>query len=455
MKRNVQNNRLGIEPILPLIFKLSVPSIISMFIQALYNVVDSIFVSKISEDALAALSLAFPLQMILIAIAVGTGIGTSSLISRLLGQNNEKRASNAAEHVLFMAVISGVLVGLIGLFFSKHLIKLFTDDIVLIDYGSRYIRIIFIGSMALFIPMISNNILRGEGNTFIPMITMLIGSVLNIILDPILIFGLGPIPAFGVEGAAIATVFSRIISGTFILIMLFNGNNQTKLNLKNFNLDLSIIKEIYQVGLPAMIMQLLASFMVGGLNIILSAYSTTAIAAMGIYFRLQSFVFMPVFGLNQGYMPIIGYNYGHRNINRMKSAIKYGFVIAFVFGATGFLIFQLFPVNLIRMFNSSPELISVGKKALTTISLAFPIIGPAIVGSTTFQALGKGVPSLILSFTRQIIFLMPLAFILGKIGGLDFIWYSFPLSEMISAVLLAVWLGKTLKETFVLLEEEN
>jgi len=230
--------------------------------------------------------------------------------------------------------------------------------------------------------------------------------------------------------------------------MLFKANNQIKLDFKKFILDLSIVKGIYEVGFPAMAMQILASVMIAGLNRILSGYSVTAIAVMGIYFKLQSFVFMPVFGLNQGFMPIVGYNYGHGNPQRMKQTMKFGFLIAFIFTTTGFLIFQLFPEFLIRPFGDSPELMSLGKDALRKISLAFPIIGPAIIGSTTFQALGRGLPSLLLSFSRQIILLLPAAYILGKIGGLNLIWFSFPISEVISGIAMIYLLRKILSEVF-------
>jgi len=454
LANEMHDNRLGTEPIIPLLFKLAIPSILSMFIQSLYNVVDSIFVSRISEEALAALSLAFPIQMVLIAVAVGTGVGTSSLISRLLGGGKEDRAHNAAGHVLLLALVYGAIAAVVGIFFPGRLIGLFTDDLVLIDYGARYIGIILMGSMAMFVPMIANNILRGEGNTFIPMVTMLIGSILNIILDPLLIFGYGFFPEMGIEGAALATVLSRVMSGAFIVFMLFRGNNQVRVRLKGFKLDLSIIREIYQVGFPAVVMQVLVSVMVGGINIILAGYSATAIAAMGIYFRLQSFVFMPVFGLNQGYMPIIGYNFGNNNSGRMKKTMKAGFMVGFAFTLIGFIIFQVFPRHLIRMFGSSPELLEIGVKALRTISLAFPIIGPAIVGATTFQAVGKGFPSLILSFLRQIIILLPLAYIFGRIGGLDMIWYAFPISEAVAGVFMVVWLRSTLKSVFNIMERD-
>ncbi len=448
MQLTNKSDRLGIEPIVPLLFKLSIPSIIAMAIQALYNVVDSIYVGRISKDALSALSLAFPIQLILIAIAVGTGVGTSSFIARQLGKGNKKRANNAAEHIIIITVIYGLIVGIVGYFFSEELLAIFTDNPELIRLGTEYIHIILTGSIALFLPMIANNILRGEGNTFLPMITMLIGSVLNIILDPFFIFGLGFFPAFGISGAAYATVLSRIISGSVLLYILFSDKNEITLKLKSFQFDPTILKDIYIVGLPAMIMQLLASFMIAGMNKILASYSETAIAAAGIYFRLQSFVFMPVFGLNQGYMPLVGYNYGHKNPDRMKKAIKAAFIIGFSFTAAGFTLFQIIPGQLVTMFNKDPELIRIGTRALKTISLAFPIIGPAIIASTTFQALGRGFPSLLLSFLRQIILLLPLIYLLGRFYGLDAVWYAFPISETIGAVIAVIWLSRFLKDTF-------
>lgn len=453
---NKRSDRLGTEPIVPLLLKLSVPSIIGMAIQALYNVVDSIYIGRLSKEALSALSLAFPIQMVLIAVAVGTGIGTSALISRLLGEKKEHEANNAAEHALIITLFYGVIFGIIGFFYSKELLRLFTDNGLLIELGSQYIRIIMIGSVAMFFPMISNNILRGEGNTFVPMLTMLIGAIINIVLDPFLIFGIGFFPALGVEGAAYATVFSRIISGTFIgYILLFSNRNQLTLNIRDFQFDPKVLGAIYQVGLPAMIMQLLASVMIGGVNKIVAEYSITAIAVVGIYFRLQSFVFMPVFGLNQGYIPIMGYNYGHGQSERMKETFKYGLLISFLFTSGGFLLFQIFPKPLISLFNNDPELIRIGTTALRRISLAFPIIGPAILGSTTFQAIGKGMPSLILSILRQLVLLLPIMLILGKLYGLSALWFAFPLSELVSGVLMVFWLTKALRHVFARMEERK
>ncbi len=452
MQSNSQ--KLGTEAIIPLLMRLSVPSIIAMAIQALYNVVDSIYVGRISTDALSALSLAFPVQMILIGIGVGTGVGASSLISRRLGENNNQAAVNAAEHSIMLSLFYGIIVALLGILFSDQILQLFTSENNLIRMGSEYIKIILIGSTAMFFPMISNNILRGEGNTFTPMIAMLIGSIINIILDPFLIFGIWIFPEMGVAGAAIATVTARIISGSFLIyILLFSKKNELQISLKDFAFDFQIIKDIYVVGFPAMVMQFLVSFMLGGMNKILADFGSTAIAAAGIYFRLQSFVFMPVFGLNQGYMPIMGYNYGHNNPERMKKTFKSALLVAVIFTTTGFIIFQTVPELLIKMFNSDPDLLRIGTDALKKISIAFPVIGPAIIISTTFQALGNGFPSLIFSFLRQIVVLLPVMYLLGHFFGLEYLWFAFPISEAASILPASIWLRLKLKNLFEKMEQ--
>ncbi|RCW49208.1 MULTISPECIES: MATE family efflux transporter [unclassified Halanaerobium] len=442
------SEKLGTEKIIPLLLRLSVPSIIAMAIQALYNVVDSIYVGRLSTEALSALSLAFPIQIILIGIGVGTGVGASSLISRRLGENNKKAAANAAEHSIMITLVYGITVAVIGFFYADKILRLFTNDKLLIQMGGEYISIILMGSIAMFFPIITNNILRGEGNTFTPMIAMLIGSVINIILDPFLIYGWWIFPRLEVTGAAAATVFSRAVSGIFLFFIFFDERNELQIKLRDFSFRFQIIKEIYKVGFPAMVMQFLASFMLGGMNKILAGFGSTAIAAAGIYFRLQSFVFMPVFGLNQGYMPIMGYNYGHNNPARMKKVFKSALMIAFTFTFIGFIIFQTVPEFLIKLFNSDPELIDIGTNALKKISTAFPIIGPAIIVSTTFQALGNGLPSLFFSFLRQIIVLLPLMYILGRTVGLEYLWFAFPISEVISGIPAALWLKFKLNKIF-------
>jgi putative MATE family efflux protein len=439
--------RMGIEPILKLLFKLSVPAIIGMIIQALYNIVDSIYVGRLSTDALSALSISFPVQMFLIAVGVGTGVGTSSLISRLLGRGEKCRANNVAEHVFFIAIIYGLLGGLIGIFFSDRIIRLFTDDPVLIDLGYQYINIILTGSIAIFIPATFNYILRGEGNTILPMLTMIIGAVLNMIIDPFLIFGLGPFPQLGVAGAAYATVFSRIIGGIFIIFVLFSDKNELTLRLEDFEFDFQIIKEIYNVGIPAMANRLLFSVSIVFINLILGAFSSTAIAVMGLIFRMQSFFLMMVFGLTQGYLPLVGYNYGHNNPKRMKKTILIGSSTALAFGSLGFIVFQLFPETIIRLFNSDPALLNIGVEALKRVSLSYFFMVLNIIGVATFQAVGKGMPSFAITFLRQAILLVPGMYILGQVSGLDATWFAFPMAESISFVILAVWLSYVIKKS--------
>ncbi len=450
-----KSERLGTQPILPLLFRLAIPSILGMSFQALYNVVDSIYVGHVSKDALSALSLAFPIQMVLISVAVGTGVGATSLISRTLGAGTRVRAGNIAEHVILLSFVYGAAAACAGFFFAENLIRLFTTDPVLVPLATDYIRIILIGSIALFVPMIFNNILRGEGNTFIPMITMAIGAFLNIAIDPLFIFGIGPFPEMGVKGAAYATVFSRIFAGAFIIFILFSDKNEIKIRLRDFHYDGSILRELYRVGVPAMSLQLLASVMLAGGNIILALHNTTAIAVFGIFFRLQSFIFMPVFGLGQGVMPLTGYNYGARNPDRMKQTILYGAFTAFCFTFIGFLIFQLFPHGLITMFNSNPELLKIGLPAMRRISLSFLFIGPSIIGINVFQAIGKGPPSLVLSFLRTIVILLPSMYLLGELYGLNSIWLAFPLSEFVTFCIGAIWLVGTLRSVFRAMREEN
>jgi len=419
-----------------------------MATQALYNVVDSIYIGHVSKEALSALSLAFPLQMVLIALAVGTGVGATSLISRTLGSGDHQKAGIIADHVVLIAAILGAAVALIGWLFSHNLISLFTHDPLLIKMGGDYIRIIMVGSIALFVPMLFNGILRGEGNTFIPMLTMMIGAILNITIDPLLIFGIWIFPEMGVEGAALATVLSRIISGTFVILILFSDKNEIKMNPKTFRFSFKIIREIYRVGLPAMAMQLLASVMLAGGNLIIGRHSITAIAVFGIFFRLQSFIFMPVFGLGQGVMPLIGYNYGNRNPDRMKQTARIGITTAFCFTFIGFLIFQSIPRQLITMFNSDPELVRIGVTAMRRISIGFLFVGPSIMSANIFQAIGRGSPSLLIGILRTIGILLPSMYILGELFGLSALWFAFPLAEVITFSLAFTWLISVLKQIF-------
>ena len=442
-----KSSRMGEEPIVKLLFKLSAPAIAGMLIQALYNIVDSIYVGRLSTDALSALSISFPVQMFLIAVGVGTGVGTSSLISRLLGQGDKCRANNVAEHVFFIGIIYGVLGGLLGIFYSENIVRIFTSDPVLIDLGYQYINIILTGSIAIFIPATFNYILRGEGNTFVPMLTMIIGAVLNMIIDPFLIFGLGPFPQLGVAGAAYATIFSRFIGGIFIIFVLFSDKNELTLKLEDFEFDFQIIKEIYNIGIPAMANRLLFSVSIVFINLILGAFSSTAIAVMGLIFRMQSFFLMMVFGLTQGYLPIVGYNYGHNNPERMKKTILIGNAAALSFGVIGFIVFQLFPGAIIRLFNSDPDLLRIGVDAIKKVSLSYFFMVLNIIGVATFQAVGRGMPSFAITFLRQAVLLVPGMYILGEFFGLEAVWISFPIAESVSFIIMIIWLIAVIKES--------
>ncbi len=431
-----------------LMITMSIPAIVSMLIQALYNVVDSIFVSRISENALTAVSLAYPIQMVIIALCVGTGAGISSTISRKLGEKENDFASKTANHGLIITVIYSIIMFLAGLFFIKYVVNIFTDNAELQDLTLQYISIILIFSFGRFIAQAGQSTLQATGDTIHPMEAMIAGAVLNIILDPILIFGYFGLPALGVKGAAIATVIAQIFSMIFITLILFRKKHQVEINLKNFKFDKKVTKEIYKVGLPAIVMQAIGSFMISGLNLILIGFSSTAVAVLGVYFKLQSFVFMPVFGLCQGFMPIIGYNYGAKNKERMLESYKIATYIALFFMIAGTIIFKLFPRNLMILFNSSPEMADIGVSALSKISWCFPLAALGIISSTAFQSMGYGMNSLISSIIRQLVILLPCAYILSKFIQIDGVWYSFIISELISISVILPWLIVTFKREF-------
>nr|WP_312578491.1 MATE family efflux transporter [Sedimentibacter sp.] len=435
MNNPEKKNKMATESVAKLVVTMSLPPIVSMFIQSMYNVVDSIFVSRISVDALTSVSLAFPLQMIIVSLFVGTGAGISSLISRRLGEGNNDAASKAANHGLVINIFYSLIMAIIGIFFVKNFVSIFTDDPALQNLTTQYLQIILIVSFGSFITQAGISILQATGNTFIPMVTQLVGAITNIILDPIFIFGWFGIPAMGVRGAAIATVVGQLASFLLTMKVLYKDDNCLNLTMKDLTLNYKTIIDIYDVGLPAIIMQALASVMVSGLNIILISFSSAAVAVLGIYFKLQSFIFMPIFGLAQGFRPIIGYNFGAQKKDRVLEAFKTAIIISVGIMLIGTLIFQVFPKELLSLFDSNEEMMLIGVKALKTISLTFAVAAVGITISTTFQAFGKGMLSLIISFTRQIILLLPAAYILSKIYGLSAIWYSFIISEIISVAM--------------------
>ena len=432
---NLQSsNKMGSMPMLKLIFNMSLPAMFSMFIMSLYNIVDSIFVSKLGEDALTAVSLAYPVQMLLVSFAVGTGVGINSLISRRLGEKRYDEAHSAAAHGIVLSMLTWVLFAVLGFFFSEAFIKMCsspeTSSAVITD-GVSYLSIVMIFSFGSFYEVTVEKTIQATGNMFYPMVFQLIGAIVNIILDPIFIFGLLGVPKMGVAGAAIATVIGQIVAAVFAYFVTKFKKFDVDFSLKKFKMKAKTVADIYSVGIPAIIMQSIASILITLLNMILIALSSTAVAVLGVYFKLQSFVFMPVFGLTQGLMPIMGYNYGAENKDRLVSAIKNGVVIAIIIMAIGTAIFMLIPDKLLMIFNASDNMLKLGVPALRIICINFIPAAVGIVSSTLFQSLGKGVYSLIVSALRQLVIILPVAKFLSGFG-VNATWYAFPIAEIIA-----------------------
>lgn len=429
-QKQVKENKMGTMPMTKLILSMSLPAIFSMTIQAMYNVVDSIFIGQYDKgmgsiDGLTAISLAMPLQMLIIAVGVGTAVGVNSLISRKLGESNREAANDAANHGLFICFFSYLIFLVLGLFAVGPFMSAFTQSEGVYNYGVQYLSIVLCFSLPALLQMMSEKELQATGNMIFPMLFQLTGAVVNIIFDPILIFGFD----MGVSGAAIATVFGQFCGMVFGLLVLFLGKHEIKISFKGFRLKGETLKNIYAVGLPSIIMQSIVSIMNVGLNAILST-SEAYVTVLGVYFKLQSFVFMPCFGLNQGVMPIIGYNYGARNKKRMYSALKRGIIIAGIIMAIGMTLMWTIPDKLISMFGGTDELITAGVPAFRTISLCFIPAAVGILFTTLFQATGKGLRSLLMSFFRQLVLILPIAYLLSNIIGLDAVWFAFPIAEV-------------------------
>lgn len=440
---NEHQNKMGVKSIPYLLITMSLPAMLSMMIQALYNVADSIFVSQISEESLSAVSLAFPIQLVIIAAFVGMGIGINSLISRKLGAGEFDDASNAAEHGFLVSIILTVLLFILGLFIVRPYFMSFTSDVRIIEEGVTYLTIIMLFSFGRMIGKAAASTLQGTGQMIIPMIAQAFGALLNIFLDWVLIFGKFGLPAMGVKGAAIATVLAQIVSMVILLVALFTRHNTLSLNLKKFKFDGQVLKQIVLVGLPAAIMQSLASVMLAGLNFIVGSFTETAIAVLGVYYRLQSFVFMPVFGLGQGLMPLIGFSYGAKNKKRLLDAMKLAAAIALVLMILGMLAFQFFSPQMLSWFKADQEMLDIGVHAFKVISLVFPMAAISIVISTSFQGMGKAHYSLIVSFIRMIVVLLPASYLLSLQWGLDATWYAFIISEVVGLIVVFYFFAKS------------
>lgn len=437
-----KENKMGSMPIHTLLLNMAIPMMISMMVQALYNIVDSLFVSRISENALTAVSLAFPIQNLMIAIATGTGVGINALLSRSLGENNQKEANEAAKNGIFLAFLSSIVFFFFGLFGSGFFFHTQTDISEIIEGGTLYLQICTMLSFGIFGVITFERLLQATGRTLYSMITQTTGAVINIILDPIFIFGLFGMPKLGVAGAALATVIGQIASCILAAVINVKKNKEISLEMKNFRPNLDTIKKIYAVGIPSIIMASISSVMTFGINKILMLFSSTATAVFGIYFKLQSFIFMPVFGLNNGMIPIIAYNYGAQKRKRITQTIRLSVIYATIIMIIGFFIFQIFPNKLLMMFDASEHMFSIGIPALRIISASFVFAGVSIVLSTVFQAVGKGMSSLIISLVRQLIILLPLAYILSNIS-LDAIWIAFPISELLALLVSILFLYQT------------
>ena len=430
-----KENKMGTMPVNKLLVTMSLPMVISMIVQALYNIVDSIFVSRLSEDALTAVSMAFPMQNLMISVAVGTGVGINAMLSRALGEKKFEAANKTAENGIFIEVLGYVLFLLIGIFVTKpfFLAQAGAGDIA--NMGIEYTRICLLMSFGIFMQIGFERILQSTGRTIFTMITQSTGAIINIILDPILIFGLFGMPKMGVAGAAIATVTGQICAAILAITFNLTKNPDVHICFKGFKPQIIFVKNILAVGIPSIIMSSVGSAMTFGMNKILITFSSTAVAVFGVYFKLNSFVFMPVFGLNNGMVPIVSYNYGAQNKKRLTKTIKLAIMYAVCIMFIGIMLFQFIPDVLLRLFDASDHMLEIGIPALRVISLSFAFAGICIVISSSLQALGHGFLSMMISITRQLIILLPSAYILAKIGGIHAVWWSFNIAEIASLTL--------------------
>lgn len=447
LSNKIEENKMGVMPVNKLLISMSLPMIVSMLVQALYNVVDSIFVSYISENALTAVSLAFSAQNLMISFASGTAVGVNALLSKSLGEKDFKKANKTAENGLFLAFAEYLIFLLFGIFGSRFFYTVQTGVEEIVEGGTAYLTICLTCSFGLFGQIMTERLMQSTGRTIYTMFTQGLGAIINIILDPILIFGYLGFPKMGIAGAAWATVIGQIAA--FILALILNAkyNRDIQLSIKGFRPDKKIIGRIFSVGIPSIIMMAIGSVMNFLLNKILISFTETAAAVFGVYFKLQSFIFMPVFGMNNGIIPIIAYNYGAQKRKRMEKAIKLGTLYVAMFMITGLIIMQVFPEQLLSIFNAHGEMIKIGVPALKTVSLCFVFAGVCIVIGSVFQALGKGTFSMLVSVARQLVVLIPAAYLLSLTGNVNNVWWAFPIAEIMSltvSLILFIYLYKTI-----------
>lgn len=440
MEQEKQENKMGVMPEGKLLVSMSLPVMLSMLMQALYNIVDSMFVARISERAVAAVSLAFPVQLMMIAIASGTGVGINALLSRRLGQKRQAEADAVAANGVFLAVVWWLVFAVLGALGGRAFIAAFSDAPDLVAMGTSYVRICTGGSCGVFLLFVAERLMQATGNTVYHMYTQFLGAGLNVILDPILIFGLFGAPRLGVAGAAIATVISQIIAMLFGYAINIFWNHDIHLRLRGFRPDLRMIREVYQIGLPAILTQSLTSLLTVGINRILMPYGETAIGFYGIYYKLQNFLYMPVFGMNNALIPMVGYNYGAHRFDRIRNITRHALTMALAIMAAGTAAFLLFPAPLLHLFKASGQMLSIGVPAIRMISVSFCFSAVSLVLSGCLQGLGKGGDALVIALLRQMVILLPVAALGARYVGLWAVWLAFPLAEIVAfCVAVLLW----------------
>lgn len=442
-KKEVKENKMGVMPVGRLLVSMSLPIMISMLVQALYNVVDSMFVARVSENALTALSMAFPIQNLMIAVAVGLGVGLNAVLSRALGAKDTKGVNRAATCGIMLLAICAVLFMVAGMFVVRPFFEAQTDIEEIVESGISYTSIVMIGCMGMFMQIVFERLMQSTGRTMMTMISQGTGAIINIILDPIMIFGYFGCPKMGVAGAALATIIGQWAAAALGLVMNIRMNPEVSISFKGFRPHGATIRRILAIGIPSVVMQSIGSVMTFAMNQILIAFSSTAVAVFGVYFKLQSFVFMPVFGLNNGTVPIIAYNFGARRADRMTKTIKYSVSAAIVIMIAGTLLFQAVPDKLLELFDASDEMLRIGVPALRIISLSFALAGFGIGSSSVFQALGYSIYSMIISLVRQLFVLIPCAYLIGRVtGNVTMVWWAFVIAEGFSVVLSILYMHK-------------
>ena len=435
-------------PVPKLLFSMGIPAVLSMLIQALYNIVDTIYVSNYSQDAMFAIGLVFPMQMVSLSLALGTGVGIGTLVSRKLGEGNREEATHVATTGIILAFVHCVIIVLLGVLFARPFLQMFTDRADIIELGYQYLIIVMVFSFGQMFSICFERILQSQGNMFIPMISLIVGAVTNIILDPIMIFGQFGFPALGIAGAAIATVIGQIFGMIVVVAAALIGKHEVKIQFKGFHWNSKIVKDIYAVGLPTAIMNMIGSVTTTLMNGVLVGFSENAVTSLSLYFKLQSFVFMPVYGFNQGALPILSYTYGAQNKKRYMETARLYLLSALTFMAIGTVLFITVPELMLSFFEMDAQLQSIAVVTLRIIALSFIPAAISIVISTIFQSFGKGTTSMIQSILRQLVILIPVAYLLASFGNLDLVWYCYPIAEIAVVIIYVPLVIKTYHKAF-------